>query len=184
MIPSRQLVGLRNDRIAILLIGLSLVGQRTRATEIMPVDKRSDYEFMSPATKAIQDDDSSNPGMFGVDSEALWNLRTARTKDPALTATQAPMTVCGGWPCGCSKMCLVVGEDCDRGISSAERKFGRDFCLNPIHGFRALWHSSKRSCVMRRIVHAETGMPVRSPKEFMRRGVRSDDAGHQPPGRR
>ena len=89
-----------------------------------------------------------------------------------------------GGACGCSKMCLVVGEDCDRGISSAERKFGRDFGLNPIHGFRALWHSSKRSCVMRRIVHAETGMPVRSPKEFTRRGVRGDDAGHQPPGRR
>ena len=64
--------------------------------------------------------------------------------------------------CGCSKMCLVVGEDCDRGIS--ERKFGRDCGLNPIHGFRALWHSSKRSCVMRRIVHAKRGMPVRSPK--------------------
>jgi hypothetical protein len=65
-------------------------------------------------------------------------------------------------PSGCSKMCLVVGEDCDRGIS--ERKFGRDCGLNPIHGFRALWHSSKRSCVMRRIVHAKRGMPVRSPK--------------------
>src|ERR1700731_5287410 len=66
--------------------------------------------------------------------------------------------------CGCSKMCLVADEDCDRGISSAERKFGRDFGLNPIHGFPALWHSSKRSCVIRRIVHAETGMPVLSPK--------------------
>jgi sulfur-oxidizing protein SoxA len=76
MIALRQLVGRRHGRVAILLIGLSLAGQRTWPTEITPVNKRSDYEFMSPATKAIQDDDSSNPGMFGVvDGEALWNRK-------------------------------------------------------------------------------------------------------------
>jgi len=48
----------------------------TRAAEIAPADKCSDYEFMGPATKAIQDDDSSNPGMFWVmDGEALWNRK-------------------------------------------------------------------------------------------------------------
>src|ERR1700731_1193580 len=84
----------------------------------------------------------------------------------------------GKTPCGCSQIHLVVSEDRDKGILSAERNDGRGCALLPIHGCGTLWHSSKRSCVMRRIVHAETGMPVRSPKEFTRRGVRSDDAGH------
>src|ERR1700694_1902146 len=66
-------------------------------------------------------------------------------------------------PVACSQIHLVVSEDRDRGILSAERK-GRGCVLLPIRGCRTLWHSSKRSCVMRRIVHAKRGMPVRSPK--------------------
>ena len=46
------------------------------ATEIPPADRRSDYEFMGPQTRAMQDDDTANPGMLGVlDGEALWNRR-------------------------------------------------------------------------------------------------------------
>jgi sulfur-oxidizing protein SoxA len=46
------------------------------ATEIPPGDRRSDYEFMGPQTRAMQDDDTANPGMLGVlDGEALWDRR-------------------------------------------------------------------------------------------------------------
>ena len=46
------------------------------ATEIPLADRRSDYEFMGAQTRAMQDDDSANPGMLGVlDGEALWNRR-------------------------------------------------------------------------------------------------------------
>jgi L-cysteine S-thiosulfotransferase len=49
----------------------------SRATDIAPQDRRSGYADMSPETKAIQDDDTANPGMLAVlDGEALWNRRT------------------------------------------------------------------------------------------------------------
>ena len=42
------------------------------ATEIPPAERRSDYEFMGQQTRAMQDDDTANPGMLGVlDGEAL-----------------------------------------------------------------------------------------------------------------
>jgi sulfur-oxidizing protein SoxA len=46
------------------------------ATEIPPAERRSDYEFMGAQTRAMQDDDTANPGMLGVlDGEALWSRR-------------------------------------------------------------------------------------------------------------
>jgi sulfur-oxidizing protein SoxA len=48
-----------------------------RAVEIAPQDRRSGYADMSPATRAMQDDDTANPGMLAVlDGEALWNRKT------------------------------------------------------------------------------------------------------------
>jgi cytochrome c len=43
------------------------------AGEIPPDARRSGYSFMGPDTRAMQDDDTSNPGMlFVLDGEALW----------------------------------------------------------------------------------------------------------------
>jgi sulfur-oxidizing protein SoxA len=48
----------------------------SRASDIAPADRRSDYDVMSPDTKAMQDDDSANPGMLWVnDGEALWSRK-------------------------------------------------------------------------------------------------------------
>jgi L-cysteine S-thiosulfotransferase len=43
----------------------------------IPLDqRRSTYELMSPDTKAMQDDDTANPGMLWVlDGEALWRAK-------------------------------------------------------------------------------------------------------------
>jgi len=50
------------------------------ATEIPPAERRSGYTFMGPDTKAMQDDDTANPGMLGViDGEALWKRKTGTT---------------------------------------------------------------------------------------------------------
>src|SRR3954464_6185231 len=39
--------------------------------------RRSGYSFMGPDTRAMQDDDTSNPGMlFVIDGEALWTKKT------------------------------------------------------------------------------------------------------------
>ena len=41
--------------------------------EIRPEDRRSDFGQMSPETRAMQADDTANPGMLAVlDGEALW----------------------------------------------------------------------------------------------------------------
>ncbi|MGY8638462.1 sulfur oxidation c-type cytochrome SoxA [Bradyrhizobium sp. 14AA] len=47
------------------------------AGEIPPDARRSGYAFMGPDTRAMQDDDTSNPGMlFVLDGEALWGRKT------------------------------------------------------------------------------------------------------------
>ena len=46
------------------------------AGEIAPEARRSGYAFMGPQTQAMQDDDTSNPGMlFVLDGETLWNAK-------------------------------------------------------------------------------------------------------------
>src|SRR5262249_32680771 len=46
------------------------------AADIAPGDRRSGYDDMSRETKAMQDDDTANPGMLAVlDGEALWNRK-------------------------------------------------------------------------------------------------------------
>jgi sulfur-oxidizing protein SoxA len=45
-------------------------------SEIPLADRKSDSTFMSADTRAMQDDDTANPGMLGVlDGEALWNQK-------------------------------------------------------------------------------------------------------------
>jgi sulfur-oxidizing protein SoxA len=47
------------------------------AGEIPRADRRSGYHFMSRETRAMQDDDTANPGMLWVlDGEALWKRKT------------------------------------------------------------------------------------------------------------
>jgi sulfur-oxidizing protein SoxA len=46
------------------------------ATEIPQAERRSGFSFMAPGTQAMQNDDTSNPGMLWVlDGEALWNSK-------------------------------------------------------------------------------------------------------------
>ncbi|MET0674735.1 MAG: sulfur oxidation c-type cytochrome SoxA [Bradyrhizobium sp.] len=58
--------------IAVLLLAAGVVC----AAEIPSFDRRSGYSFMKPDTKAMQDDDTANPGMLSVlDGEALWQRK-------------------------------------------------------------------------------------------------------------
>src|ERR1700759_104795 len=46
------------------------------AGEIPSDQRRSGYTFMGPDTRAMQDDDTANPGMLAVlDGEQLWNKK-------------------------------------------------------------------------------------------------------------
>src|SRR5437667_9243961 len=47
------------------------------AGEIAPSERRSGYEFMSRETRAMQDDDTANPGMLWVlEGGMLWEKKT------------------------------------------------------------------------------------------------------------
>ena len=47
------------------------------AAEIPLAERRSGYEFMSRETRAMQDDDATNPAVLWLlDGEALWNRKT------------------------------------------------------------------------------------------------------------
>ncbi len=46
------------------------------AAQAPPADRRSGYDFMSPETRAMQDDDTANPGQLWVlEGEALWKQK-------------------------------------------------------------------------------------------------------------
>jgi sulfur-oxidizing protein SoxA len=50
------------------------------ANEIPQGERRSGYSFMSPDTKAMQNDDTTNPGMlWALDGEALWKSKAGAT---------------------------------------------------------------------------------------------------------
>ncbi|VIO70071.1 sulfur oxidation c-type cytochrome SoxA [Bradyrhizobium ivorense] len=55
---------------------LAAMASAALATEIPQAERRSGYSFMGPDSKAMQDDDTSNPGMLWVlDGEALWQRK-------------------------------------------------------------------------------------------------------------
>ena len=61
----------------LLALNLLTVTASAVAGEIVLSDRRSGYEFMSRETRAMQDDDTANPGMLWVlEGGALWSRKT------------------------------------------------------------------------------------------------------------
>jgi L-cysteine S-thiosulfotransferase len=59
-----------------IALALTLFSTSSLAGEIPDSERRSGYGFMGPDTRAMQDDDTSNPGMlFVLDGETLWNQK-------------------------------------------------------------------------------------------------------------
>ncbi len=81
----------------ILAIAILAATSSSFATEIPPAERRSDYELMGSQTRAMQDDDTANPGMLGVlDGEALWSRRDgAANKSCADCHGDAPTSMKG-----------------------------------------------------------------------------------------
>ena len=70
-------------RLACLILMAGLLTADAFAAEIPLSERRSGYSFMTPDTKAMQDDDTTNPGLLWVlDGEKLWN-RKAGAADKA-----------------------------------------------------------------------------------------------------
>jgi sulfur-oxidizing protein SoxA len=58
------------------ILAMLLLADAAGATEIPTAERRSGYSFMTPETRAIQDDESANPGLLWVlDGEALWKRK-------------------------------------------------------------------------------------------------------------
>jgi sulfur-oxidizing protein SoxA len=83
--------------IAALLIAADIAIAPLCATEIPQAERRSGFSFMTPDTRAIQDDDTANPGMLWVlDGEALWKSRAgAAGKACADCHNDAPVSMKG-----------------------------------------------------------------------------------------
>lgn len=68
--------GLRIVMLGTALLGLAVMAPAVARAEIPLGQRRSSYEHMSRDTRAMQDDDTSNPAMLSVlDGEALWNAK-------------------------------------------------------------------------------------------------------------
>jgi sulfur-oxidizing protein SoxA len=62
--------------VAALLVAAVIAASPASTTEIPQAERRSGYRFMTPDTQAIQNDDTSNPGMLWVlDGETLWKSK-------------------------------------------------------------------------------------------------------------
>jgi sulfur-oxidizing protein SoxA len=63
-------------RAVLLLCATSSLAAIVIAAEIPPAERRSGYELMGRETRAMQDDDTANPGMLWVlDGEGLWGRK-------------------------------------------------------------------------------------------------------------
>ena len=64
-------------RLAGIILLSALLTANAIGAEIPPTERRSGYSFMTPDTRAMQDDDTANPGMLWVlDGEKLWARKT------------------------------------------------------------------------------------------------------------
>jgi L-cysteine S-thiosulfotransferase len=60
-------------RIGVSMAAALLAALGAAVAQVPLSERRTGYELLGPTTKAMQDDDMSNPGMFWVlDGEALW----------------------------------------------------------------------------------------------------------------
>src|SRR5574341_2380227 len=58
-------------------VGALAIAASAVAGEIPRADRRSGYDLMSRETRAMQDDDTANPGLLWVlEGETLWNRKT------------------------------------------------------------------------------------------------------------
>jgi L-cysteine S-thiosulfotransferase len=63
-----------------LALALITAAAAAGAAEIAPADRLSGYEFAGPETRAMQDDDTANPGMLWVaQGESLWAIKAGAT---------------------------------------------------------------------------------------------------------
>jgi L-cysteine S-thiosulfotransferase len=67
-------------RTVVIIVAFFVATTAGLAADIPLDQRRSDSEFMSADSRAMQNDDTANPGMLGVlDGEGLWNQKAGAT---------------------------------------------------------------------------------------------------------
>jgi L-cysteine S-thiosulfotransferase len=82
---------------AVAAAALLIAASAVLAVEIPQAERRSGFSFMAPATQAMQNDDTSNPGMLWVlDGEALWNSKAGAASKACADCHQDARTTMKG----------------------------------------------------------------------------------------
>ena len=72
----RDAIGFHYGRLRFFALLAAVFSTALAAGEIPLAQRRSGYEFMSPETRAMQDDDATGPAVFWLlDGEALWKRK-------------------------------------------------------------------------------------------------------------
>lgn len=67
-------------RARLLALAVALTSASSLQADIAQSERKSSYDMMAPQTRAMQDDDTTNPAMLSVlDGEALWNKKAGET---------------------------------------------------------------------------------------------------------
>ena len=98
-----------------------------RTAEIPFSERKSGYEFMGRDTRAMQDDDTSNPGTFSVlDGEALWQRKVGAANkscaDCHAEASESMKGVAARYPAFSAALGRPVNLDQQINICRAERQ--------------------------------------------------------------
>src|SRR2546429_9288922 len=84
---------------AVALLGAIAIAASAFAGEIPRAERRSGYEFMSRETRAMQDDDTANPGMLWVlEGGTLWEKKTGAAGRACADCPGDPRASMKGWP--------------------------------------------------------------------------------------
>ena len=95
----------------------------TARAENPVAERRSGYEFMGRETRAMQDDDATNPGMLWVlDGEALWNRKEGAAGKACADCHQSMKGVAARYPAFESSMKKLLNLDQRINLCRVERQ--------------------------------------------------------------
>lgn len=76
---------------ALVALGLTLAAVTAAAAEIAQEARRSGYDVASPEIRAMQDDETANPGMLWVSQgETLWARKAGAAGNPVRIVMAMP----------------------------------------------------------------------------------------------
>jgi len=125
------------------------------AAEITPGDRRSGYDFSGPETRAMQDDDTANPGMLGVlQGETLWARKAGAADRSCADCHGDPRTSMKGVAARYPAFDPALARPLD-----LEERINR--CRSEHQGAEPLaWESEDLLALTAFIAHQSRGLPI------------------------